>query len=284
MSETDQDNSHSQTKADQKGERIPIVGGKKLMDVLIFVFAALAGISGAFLGVFSLLGYWQNKETWAIWTFYCVVIFTITACFVSWQKSVSERAKVAQNTQDVSTPTDRPWLTVEAVAASPFTFNSGPLIVADNNTAQLVVRFIVTNTGQSPANGAIVKAEIIFPKPEGTITDSLKRQREMCRERGNRRDQVTIFNKPETVDITFLLSIDKMIAQYAREKRKWAKPVLVGCVDYLVDGTSHQTGFIYDILRLGAGGQSQRVINIGENVPIDQILFLKSSFGGDYAN
>jgi hypothetical protein len=113
---------------------------------------------------------------------------------------------------------------------------------------------------------------------------ALKRQRELCTNRGNRIDQITIFDKPEAIDITFFLTVSNMREQLAKQGLgRMANPLLVGCVDYLVGSDSHQTGFIDDILTLGPAGQP-RAVFIGQNVPTEGLLFLKFPLGGDYAN
>lgn len=113
MSKPDQDDHSARAKPDQESERVRIksVGGKEILDLLIFSSLALAAISGGFLSVFSYLGYWQNKETWAIWSFYCLIVFTITAGFLTWQKRIWERPKAV-------VAVERPELSLEGATVN----------------------------------------------------------------------------------------------------------------------------------------------------------------------
>lgn len=179
---------------------------------------------------------------------------------------------------------DRAWLSLSVVPAGPLVFSE--------DTATLPVRFVITNTGRSPANGVIVKADVITSPPEELRTAGLKRQQELCGERGGRIDQITVFpDRTEHVETNFLLSVQKFRDQFATgDAKKWgglegriAAPILVGCVDYLVGGTPHQTGFIYQAHTIGPNGQAVSIF-IGQNVPTERLMFVKSPFGGDYAN
>lgn len=99
MSSQPRDNDRNPSaEANNKGDSVrgdSVTGGKRPVDLIVFGFLGLAAISGGFLGVFSLLGYWQNKETWGIWALYCLIIFTVTAGFLTWQKRIWERPPVA---------------------------------------------------------------------------------------------------------------------------------------------------------------------------------------------
>ena len=114
------------------------------MDLLIFSFLALAGISAAFLGVFSYLGYWQNKETWAIWSFYCVIVFTTTAGFLSWQKRIWEKL-----------PSERPRMVVERAEAR-------PLVAGQKRAVSLWLR----NRGTKAAHNITVSINQAFAKSD----------------------------------------------------------------------------------------------------------------------
>jgi hypothetical protein len=156
MSKPNENNPDPYTEADQESNRVGTksAGGKRLVDLIIFGFVALAGISAAVVGVFSYFGGWQNKETWVVWTLYCVVVFTVTAGFLSWQKRIWDSAPKSVPVEKnhpftlAQQEADRAWVVVKAIQMK-HTVNSH-----EPPTAIIVF----TNSGKTPA----VKCEMFY--------------------------------------------------------------------------------------------------------------------------
>jgi hypothetical protein len=106
--------SDDEPKQERKRVRDKTIRGKRLMDLIIYFLIGLAAICGGFLGVLSYLGYWQNKESWAVWSLYGVIFFTITAGFVTWQKRIWDAQDAAARAQTEN----RGWITFERITGA----------------------------------------------------------------------------------------------------------------------------------------------------------------------
>src|ERR1700739_3443660 len=184
-------------------------------------------------------------------------------------------------------PSDRPWLAVDIQVTGPLSF--------DNNGASLPLRYIITNGGHSPANNVAVKADVLFPKfGADFVREPIKRQKEICGQRmGIPFGGTTVFpGRPVVIPISHGMNMDAMKAQFDTEEMrkagsagKIAAPYLVGCVSYNFGDPSFsgETGFICQIQRRRENPNVTFNLRIGEDVPVDQLILVNLSFGGDYA-
>ena len=279
-----EDQPHAETadKADEKTSPRKVL---RMSNFITFVFIAAFGvfISIAISHYFNRSYEGAKSALW--WGLGAYVVLGIAVCF-AYNEYVLKSARAAEREKARSTvpevksipePADRPWLAVEAVPNGPLVFNDDGGI--------LPVRFRVTNTGGSPANETVLKAEIIYPHPSNVKVEALKKQNEMCQNHAPIPPTLTIFKgQTQVFDMGFGLNLASMVSQYPEVKGRWATPVLVGCVDYRVGERFHQTGFVYQVHTRGPEGQTI-VVHVGQNVPAERLILQTGlGIGGDYAN
>lgn len=258
------------------------------------IFLSILALAVVGILISIAVAHWQKGNVWdALWWGLAAYIVLGVGAVFTYHYSVIKPAYEAAHAATLPTPTpvDRAWLSVDVVI-------DGPLVFRDRGV-DLSVKYIIKNSGHSPANGVIVKAEIISPATE--IFDApVKRQKEIC-EKISYDPGITIFHDtPETLGTHFVLSRQEMEAQFAAYKKgpesvgadiskvvPSATPYLIGCVDYQInDSSRHQTGFIYYIQTYDPAidRDGPVAIPIGKDIPANQLVLRKWPFGGDFAN
>jgi hypothetical protein len=252
MSRPDQSNSDAYNKSDQedKGVRVKSTEARTHMDLLIFGFLALAAISGGFLSVFSYLGYWRNKETWAIWALYCLIVFTVTAGFLSWQKRIWDNQAAVPATNNRARLSVKNAAILEAVR-NPETNTATIIDAAVENTVKLkpgiivVLQTVIENSGDASASevrpsaffGVLDSMLPEYPAYQGIAVSSFQSSQPLVPGRH------IVVSSP-------VLMTDKEIAAII-DGQKFL--VMFGFVDYLDGRTKRKMKFhyVYEPARLG---------------------------------
>lgn len=197
--------------------------------------------------------------------------------------TMKDQAAIMRNQFEI---TDRPWLSVEAVSDSPLKFNE--------KEAYFAVTYRVKNIGRSVATKVQVFSQAYVQRFGGTdssfYTEPVKRQRATCenvtKEMGTE-GRPTIFpNDSRNFNWSFNVPRQEMEANRMENTRS-VLITLCGCVEYTFGNESayHQTGFIYIVEVFDPQNPSQpHAVRIDEEVPANQLLFLRYPWGGDYAN
>ncbi len=155
---------------------------------------------------------------------------------------------------------ERPWITVDASIATDLVYLSG--------TANISIRFVLTNYGHSPAINVSVHPEL-FPMP----TDIMKRQKDICRDdRDNFGPGSAAANSifpTHKEEVTFGLTIGPDIRLPSTMEGRMM-PELTGCVTYdsSFDNKVHQTGFLYSLGRIDPTEPRNHAIPINIDTPI----------------
>jgi len=164
-------------------------------------------------------------------------------------EAAATQAGVSQQEFELS---ERPWVSVDPIGFSDLRFNP-------NGTASFTIRFLIKNTGHSPAIHAHLEAQM---KPikldESVFTKPLEFQKDVCDKA--RTPQITsefaaftIFPGNETTRNTGVSMVpgDMKDAEF-RDPRPFINPVIVGCIDYQFGFKNghHQTGFVYALYRI----------------------------------
>lgn len=243
---------------------------------------------------------WTRALVW--WTAALVVVGVVTA-FIFWRqlntmsgqldemkstgKQTDQLIEAAANanrlTRDIFTSTERPWIRV----ASP-TIGS-PLTYDGNGDARIVINFVLTNTGKTPAINVELEAEIhpIFGDTRPMLKAVCDRQKLRSPKAGLlgislfpgesqryglnlpiTRAEIEAFNK-------------NMIRDFGPgwgKGKQWITPLLVGCANYKFTFAEdhHQTPFVYSL----GEGKNIGPINVEEGpVPMSK-LTLQRYLGG----
>jgi hypothetical protein len=185
-------------------------------------------------------------------------------------------ADVADRSLEV---TERPWIDVNV------TINS-VLSVSEKSVAVNIITQ-AHNIGHSVAAGVIMRSKmVLFKEPRNTPVDA---QKEMCKEaagilgkEGSAAE--TIFPDKSGVKWNggFSASTDNMNPMTV------IVPYLVGCVDYGSVITKHryQTGFMYEVMAIGPGGQSYVIPRTVGTINQNALVLYPSItwVGGNFAN
>jgi hypothetical protein len=199
-------------------------------------------------------------------------------------KEANRQAEIALKQIEI---TDRPWIKFQAIVR-------GGIFFFENGQLSTEFRFIVRNVGRSVAVNATIRASLVIPEFRGRDQEVLKRQLDVCA--GTDQPQIP----PEFRD-RFLLSyivfpnedyqINHGFNASADEVKRGDigglglyELYLVGCVDYQIAGHAarHHTRFAYMVFPHGREGKG--FLEIGENVPPENLVLHKLMTGGDYAD
>lgn len=165
----------------------------------------------------------------------------------------------------------RPQITVEGVTIFK------PLKIT-NDGAKLYVTFHLKNVGKSVANYVAVTGEFYAR----TDNFAVQRQKALCEKFGHRQlgpngIGYTIVQGAEHDEVNWFAMGTAGMKTWRRAKRPdglyGAVPMLIGCVDYVFDGTHHQTPFFYEVDALRSGDSDPIPINpFGGDLSIDQVV------------
>ena len=117
---------------------------RHIMDLTINAFYALAAIAGVAVSLLGYFGYWKHRESLAIWLFYGVIVFSVTALFLTWQKRIWAQATAAiqaETVNPVSVNPDRAYVVLsKGYLAEPPSTGNYPIATLE-----------FQNTGNTPA-------------------------------------------------------------------------------------------------------------------------------------
>jgi len=186
--------------------------------------------------------------------------------------------------------TDRAWLKPEIVVASPLTWSAAG--------AHIDIEVGWKNVGRSTANRAMTSMRIVAP--------AMNKRVELAREVQEECRMAEIMPKsdyplgsivwPGEPAVIFKGTFDIPSAQIAanpawRHTKEWPgeywQPYFVGCVAYRLinSGRLHYTTFAYEIVRLlPSHHPGVTLIEIGKDVPAEDVVLRKDSFEGNGAN
>jgi hypothetical protein len=236
------------------------------------------------LGVFGHLKSHQSLGLWVLWG---TLLFVLTGAFLYFQKLAWQRPDIDATPKPEVTRTsisaaDRPWLSVDVVPNGPLTF--------EGDNVNLVVRFIVRNTGRSAANEATINSKVIAPKlgaNRNMYEEAINRQKEICVKEIPTIMPRTVFpGDIYAADWTFDMGRNE-IEPNAIEGTKIFGLFIVGCVNYRFgdEPTGYQTGFVREVHVFDPKTPGARYgLFLDEEVPADRLVFDVSTFGGDYAH
>jgi hypothetical protein len=205
-------------------------------------------------------------------------------------------AKAAQQSANAATAqletTDRPWIKAVPQAWSPITFR-------ENGALSFNVTFALTNVGRSVATDVTIYPGAFVPTwGAAHFTQPLERQTELCRKVQPYGVRIALFpNETKQLNVGVTISREEIEANVVPPPPgmtnppippgRRVDPIFFGCVDYRFASLPrhHQTGFIYDIVRIDP--QTPNVpylIIVGQDLPAADVTLERWAFGGDYAN
>jgi hypothetical protein len=162
----------------------------------------------------------------------------------------------------------RPWLSVEATAAGP--------IVWKGNAVEMKFLFVIENVGRTPALNVRIDVELRVELGSGRLDEEQRRLADEARARPAYMGH-TVF-PGRRLEISYILeagAAELANASAAMGGSDLILPHILGCASYysaFAEG-SHQTGFIYEILRRWPDGSHRLVGRSGGDVPADQLVF-----------
>jgi hypothetical protein len=201
-------------------------------------------------------------------------------------KEANRQAEIALKQIEI---TDRPWIKFKCF------FNSG-ISFLENGQLSTWFRFIVRNVGKSVAVNTRIRARLVVPDFGGFSHEHvLKRQLEVCagmdepqvphewRERLEL-SSVVFPNEDYIINHGFSASAEEVKRGDSGDLGVY-ELYLVGCVNYQIAGYAahHHTHFAYMVFPHGRerkGGP----LEIGENVPSENLTLHELMRGGDYAD
>ena len=217
----------------------------------------------------------------------CLTVLVVFAAFLSacfFQKQLT----VMREQFEV---TDRAWVKVTVTPNTdsvPGAVFGGALTFDANGDAHMNIRSDLKNVGRSAATSVRIRQRLIPVSP--IFLDfkmPIRAQQELCHQPFSDAKNPwmrTIFPDDSKPDVAGM-SVSTLDVKDAPKEigASGGKPITffyVGCVDYQSASSKsiHQTGFVYEVVT-----KSGQVINVGRNVPVDQLAF-EEWFGGDYAN
>jgi len=261
-----------------------------MLDNLMYICGALVVAGGLWFGYLDASGGLTNQRVLALCVLYGALFFLLAGSFLYFlqKQLIAQEAAKIQAAQSASSKvaqqlsiTERPWLTVEVIP-------SGPLI-SSGDVVKLSVTYRIRNIGHSPGNKATLYARFFVTGIEAQKY-VLEEQKILCENlaASPQINPTTIF--PDTPPTLFdweysVVKNENLIESVPNT----TFPVifLIGCVDYVFGEppTHHQTRFIYMVMRKNPRiGANPMGIAIGEDVPKNQVVLIKPTFGGDYAN
>jgi len=181
---------------------------------------------------------------------------------------------------------DRAWISVGASISGPLTYDA-------RNGVFIGFRFILNDTGRSPAQGVHISAELVTTI---LLSNTEAEQKRICEGHAKALasgahgyQEYTVFpGEPDIEEESIQLSIKDIDAFYsAFEKAPIPRPDfvpigLVGCVDYtfLSSPIHHQTGFAFQILTREGGNPFMSQTPIAG----DRLMLMKTPLGHYFVN
>lgn len=220
-----------------------------------------------------------------------IVAAIFTFCTIG---EVRRQADAAQNQVGIMQAqldaADRAWIKVSLSPSNPITYT-------ESGDVQLSASVAMENVGRSVAVSNVVKVKFLAPKGTEMLTELVAQQSKLCgvppisliKDSDIEPIKTTVF-----IGGTGHLGIGNNLVRADIEaasfppngplKNRFFVPVVVGCVDYKYGGSPkhHQTGFIYQIMRVDNPSQPL-AIEIGSTLPAARIYFQPNLFGGVYA-
>jgi len=172
---------------------------------------------------------------------------------------------------------ERPWVTVDAYVDSDLMFLSG--------TANISIRFVLTNVGHTPAMNASVFPDLVPLRGRIEHRDvTCRSDRENFRKGGIIGD--TIF-PTQSIEVRYALSISPEAVKNFQFRIGRIGPSVTGCATYgsSFDTEVHQTGFLYDIIRNDPTDPRDHTIPTNIDTPKTELKLRKYLLGyGSFAN
>jgi hypothetical protein len=200
-------------------------------------------------------------------------------------KEVRKQTEIAQRQLDQS---GRTWLTVTLTPA-PVTFKDGGV--------QIGVIPSIKNIGNSVATGVIVPIKVYLASTADDIFKRpLKIQADLCdplskQPVNDEQDRTGISILPTVIDSSLFIGrgfskeeLNSAATANPNFPIKHIVPILVGCVDYqfATANRHHQTRFIYEIVRAGKAPNTS--IEVGKDIPANEVVLAPYAFGGFATN
>jgi hypothetical protein len=165
-------------------------------------------------------------------------------------------ATQAQITQREFELSQRPWISLDPVQVSDLSFNP-------NGTATFTIKFLIQNTGHSPATHTQLQAKLIPAKfnESGIFKQPAEQQKRLCdsaRAHVERHElfPFTLFPDQKTTRDAGMSMTPDEITKAKTDIPGAEGPaiflIVVGCVDYQFpfEAGHHQTGFLYEVSRI----------------------------------
>ena len=212
-------------------------------------------------------------------------------------ETASEQAKKTLNLLVVD---QRPWVSVDMQIVSPLVFSA-------NNEGRISVRFILKNTGRSPATNIEIfpKIYLLGGNPATQEPNPMEEQSSYCgklrkhidpNERSMSMFGYTLF--PGDTLTSHIYSISISANDYLsffnkafnmKETTAWIHPILIGCVNYGLpfNDEHHQTGFIRKLIHLTPSepnGGTDGFTAMKGSVPLKDLLLYRSPWGDGSIN
>jgi hypothetical protein len=207
-------------------------------------------------------------------------------------KATKDQASAAktqtQTAQQEFELSERPWVSADPIQFSDLTF--------DKTAGHFTIRFLLKNTGHSPAAHTHIEAQLIPIKFDQIFKEPLERQKQLCDAARNRTTSsefaaFTLFPSGQTMKDAGMSMAQADIANAEfrppnTKERPFIVPVIVGCVDYQFEFKSghHQTRFLYELYRFEGKNRAWGRIYPGQNLPVSKLIFEPFAFGGSYAD
>lgn len=141
--------------------------------------------------------------------------------------------------------------------------------------AYLQITFNIKNIGHDLAQATHVRGEF-YARTDNTV---INRQRAACATEvqnptGGTQIGFTIFSGSYQITSNLTMTADDLEKWTVDAKKtiRTVVPMLVGCVDYIFDGTHHQTPFVFEIDKRGGVNGFGAIDPAAGDVPADQVL------------
>jgi hypothetical protein len=197
-------------------------------------------------------------------------------------------ATQAQTARQEFELSERPWVSADPIQFSDLTF--------DKTAGHFTIRFLLKNTGHSPAAHAHIEAQLTPIKVDQIFKEPLERQKQLCdaaryRNTTGEFAAFTLFPGGQTTrDVVMSMAqADIANAEFRppnTKERPFIVPIIVGCIDYQFEFKPghHQTGFLYTLYRFEGKNRPGVRIYPGQNLPVSRLMFEPFAFGGSYAD
>jgi hypothetical protein len=219
--------------------------------------------------------------------FVCVYTVVSVGLWCEARESAEATRMALVTSQRQLDATERPWLKVSLVAGA-ITFQQGGM--------QFAMTPQITNIGHSVATGVVVPINVMLASSsEDFFKEPLRKQAELCdpiasKPLSNQQDETQMSVFPDSTDSSLVVGSgfsEKELRQAPNAnsnfRAKHIVPIVIGCVDYQY-GTAirhHQTRFIYEVFRSGTAPNTS--IEVGTDVPGNDVRLVPYPFGGFHA-